>query len=111
MNRNSVSYDRGMIKWLPFNSVVPLKEIKNKIKSEKDVTTFPILSDEELNTIQDNMLTAYHLQEEVIITYFYNYNLYKLKGIINLIIPEKKLIIVNKNIKLYFNQIVKINLI
>ena len=57
------------------------------------------------------MLTAYHLQEEVIITYFYNYNLYKLKGIINLIISEKKLIIVNKNIKLYFNQIVKIKLI
>ena len=35
MNKNSISYDRGMIKWLPFNSVVPLKEIKNKIKVKK----------------------------------------------------------------------------
>ena len=108
MNKN---YERGMIKWAPFNSIITLNDIKKKIKNERDITSYPILSEEELNSIQDNILTAYHLQEEVIITYFYNYKLYKLKGIINLIIPEKKLIIINKNIRLYFNQIVKINLI
>ena len=108
MNSN---YDRGMIKWMPFNSVVPLSSIKTKIKDERNVISFPILSDDELATIQDNLFTAYHSKEEVIITYFYHNNLYNLKGIINNIIIDKKLIILNKDIKLYFNQIIKISLI
>ena len=107
MNSN---YDRGMIKWMPFNSVVPLNTIKTKIKDERNVISFPILSEDELANIQDNLFTAYHSKEEVIITYFYHNNLYELKGIIDNIIVDKKLIILNKNIKLYFNQIVRISL-
>ena len=108
MNNN---YDRGMIKWMPFNSVVPLNNIKIKIKEERNTVSFPILSEDELATIQDNLFTAYHSKEEVIITYFYHNNLYKLKGIIDNIIIDKKLIILNKDIKLYFNQIIKVSLI
>ena len=108
MNSN---YDRGMIKWMPFNSVVPLNSIKTKIKDERNAMSFPILSEDELATIQENLFIAYHSKEEVIITYFYHNNLYKLKGIIDNIITDKKLIILNKNIKLYFNQIIKVSLI
>lgn len=108
---NILNYDRGMIKWTPFNSLIPLKEIKTEIKSQKNVIPYPILSEDELETIENNLLMAYHSQEEVIITYFYHNNLYKLKGTIDLIIKDKRLIVLNKNIKLYFNQIIKISLI
>ena len=104
MNNN---YDRGMIKWAPFNSLISLKDIKAQIKRERCIMPYPLLSEDELETIENNLLIAYHSKEEVIITYFYHHNLYNLKGTIDLIVKDKKLIVLNKNIKLYFNQIIK----
>ena len=103
--------DRGMIKWQPFNSLISLNDIKNKIKEEKNNLTYPLLSEDELTIIENNLLMAYHSKEEVLITYFYNHNLYKIKGTIDMIVQDQKLIILNKSIKLYFKQITEVILL
>ncbi len=97
-------------KWLPFNSLIPLNNLKDAIQAEKNITTYPLLSEDELNTLQNNLLNAYHTKEEVTITYFYQHTLYHLQGIITTINYPKKLIILNKTTKLYFNQITHISL-
>ena len=38
-------HDRGMIKWMPFNSVVSSKEIINSILKDKSKISMPILSE------------------------------------------------------------------
>ena len=40
-------HDRGMIKWMPFNSVVSSKEIINSILKDKSKISMPILSEEQ----------------------------------------------------------------
>ena len=108
MNNN---YDRGMLKWSPFNSLVPLSTIKKTLIAERKTVSYPILSEDELTTLENNLLLAYHSQEEVLITYFYHNNLYQLKGTIAAINAPNKQIILNKTTKLYFNQIIKISII
>ena len=45
--------DRGMIKWMPFNSVVASKDILYSLMKEKTKVTRPIMSDDEIKTIED----------------------------------------------------------
>ena len=41
--------DRGMIKWMPFNSVVSNKEILYSLIKEKEKITKPHISEDETN--------------------------------------------------------------
>ena len=51
--------DRGMIKWMPFNSVVASKDILYSLMKEKTKVTRPIMSDDEIKTIEDAIIDAY----------------------------------------------------
>ena len=77
--------DRGMIKWMPFNSVVASKDILYSLMKEKTKVTRPIMSDDEIKTIEDAIIDAYYTEQKVYITYFkngYNYEYYgKIKKI------------------------------
>ena len=64
--------DRGIIKWQPFNSVAPSKEIINKLDREKQKIDKPILSEEQLDIIQNNLFEAYNNELETIIKYYKN---------------------------------------
>ena len=54
--------DRGMIKWMPFNSVVASKDILYSLMKEKTKVTRPIMSDDEIKTIEDAIIDAYYLK-------------------------------------------------
>ena len=45
------NFDRGMIKWQPFNSVYSSKKMMNSILKEKSKKEMPILSSDEIRTI------------------------------------------------------------
>lgn len=49
-------HDRGMIKWMPFNSVVSSKEIINSILKNKSKISMPILSEEQKMLTNKNFL-------------------------------------------------------
>ena len=50
--------DRGMIKWMPFNSVINSKFLVNSIEKEKAKIAKPTLSDEQTHEIENNILES-----------------------------------------------------
>ena len=51
-------HDRGMIKWMPFNSVINSKILINSIEKEKSKIPKPILSEEQIIQIENNILES-----------------------------------------------------
>lgn len=101
------NFDRGMIKWMPFNSVVPSKQIVNEILKEKNKVKMPNLSNEQKKIIEDKIITAYYENEKINITYYYQGKLLDLEGTIKKIDSIYHKIYFNNKI-LLFDQIVKI---
>lgn len=100
--------DRGIIKWAPFNSVTPSKEIINKLIKEKQKINKPILSNEQLENLQHDLLEAYNNEIKTIINYYKNGVIYKEIGVIKILDLSHERIILNNNKIIYFNQILKI---
>lgn len=100
--------DRGFIKWMPFDSVVPTKNLLKALSNEKNMMKMPTLSEEQIATNEENILRALHNKEEIKIIYFKNNKIYclttKLKDIEN---TTKKIILANNN-HLYFSQIISV---
>ena len=96
--------DRGMIKWLPFNSVISTNYILQKKK-----VLLPVLSEEQKFYIEKKIINAYYTQEKIKIKYFYNGVIYQNDYFVKKINAIKKEIILNDSFKLNFQQIIDIN--
>ena len=68
-------HDRGMIKWMPFNSVVSSKEIINSILKDKSKISMPILSEEQKDVNEQKLLIAYYSKSKINISYYQNGNI------------------------------------
>lgn len=99
--------DRGMIKWQPFNSVINNKEVINSLLKEKSKKAKPIMSEEEINLLEEKIINCYYTQSEVSLTYYKNGYLLNIKGKIKKIDQVYKMIYI-KTQKLLFNQIIMI---
>ena len=97
--------DRGIIKWAPFNSVVPTKKIVNEIVSKKNKISMPILSEDQIQTIIEEITTSYHSKSIIKIKYYYNGMIKYEEGKINYIDTYKKMIWIN-NKNIYLSQII-----
>ena len=102
--------DRGIIKWQPFNSVAPSKETINRLTKERQKINKPILSEEQLENIQNNLLEAYNNGIKTRIEYFKNGIIFKAYQFIKQIDFDHSQIILADNIRIYFNQIIKITI-
>lgn len=100
--------DRGMIKWQPFNSIIPSKEIVNQIIKEKSKIKMPILSEEQKNVIEERILLSFYEKEKITLEYFYNGKIKKITDIIKKIDPIYHKIYLTEKVIL-FNQIVNVN--
>lgn len=101
-------FDRGMIKWQPFNSVFSSKDIINSILKEKEKNEKPILSNDEINLIEKKLIAAFYCQNKIIIHYYTNGNIKTITSQIKKIDYITKIIYLN-NIKLSFYQIISID--
>lgn len=99
--------DRGMIKWMPFNSVVSNKEVLASIIKEKAKVNKPIMSDDEKSVIEEAIIDAFYMQNKVNITYYKNGYTHEYNGTIKKIDSSNKLIYLT-NCRLLFNQIIKV---
>ena len=99
--------DRGMIKWMPFNSVVSNKEVLASIIKEKAKVNKPIMSDDEKSVIEEAIIDAFYMQNKVNITYYKKGYTYEYNGTIKKIDSSNKLIYLT-NCRLLFNQIIKV---
>lgn len=100
--------DRGIIKWAPFNSVTPSKELINRLDKEKQKVAKPILSEEQLELLQNNLLEAYNNELESIIKYYKNGIIFNEKAKIKVLDLSHNRIVLTTNRVIYFNQIIKI---
>lgn len=104
---NEKIIDRGIIKWQPFDSCFNSNTILKDINHLKERKKFPILSEEQLNLIEEKVWESYNLKLEVNISYYYDGNIKNITGKINGInVNEKKLYL--NNIIVYFKQILNI---
>jgi len=101
--------DRGIIKWAPFNSVTPSKEVIRKLSLEKQKINKPVLSEEQLETNEKELFEAYNNEIETTIKYYKNGIILKEKSKIKILdFTHNRIILENKKI-IYFNQIININ--
>ncbi len=66
------NFDRGMIKWMPFNSVISGKKMINDIINEKNKIKMPILSEEQKRLISENLVNAFYENIPVKVDYYFS---------------------------------------
>ena len=108
---NKVNTDRGIIKWLPFNSVVDSKTIIKNIEKEKKKETKIQLTEEQIEMIEKDLVESLHNQSQILILYYKKGIYYKKKSIISKIDQSNKKITLIDHSSLYFEQIIKTKII
>lgn len=98
--------DRKMLKWQAFDSVMNSKKAVNQINSRKNKISLPILSEEQLLLIEDNISKAFECKLVIKIIYYNNGFLCEFLDYILRIDIIKKRIIFQNHSYLNFNQII-----
>lgn len=100
--------DRGIVKWAPFNSVINGNQVLNEINYERNKISKPILSEEQITVLEENIITAYS-ERSIINLYFYkNGCINIINGQITKLDPVNKIITINNKTRIYFNNIIDI---
>lgn len=102
--------DRGMIKWMPFDSVISSKKILHHITKEKNRVLKPILSEEQLREMEEKIWESVHNQIPLRIIYFYDGRYHRKEGLQILEIQtNRRKIIFQDYSTLYFDQIIQVS--
>ncbi len=100
---------REEIIWQPFNSLVPLNSLKKTIDKNKVKIPKPVLSPDQIKDLEEKILDSYYSKEEIIITYYREGFLYKVKAYIKYIDKLKKQLILSNGLIIYFKQVIAIS--
>lgn len=100
--------DRGMKKWLPFDSLTDTYDMKHEISKKKIKIEKPILSEDQLASIEEKILEAYFNKDVIKIYYYFNNNIIIRQEKIKSIDNTKKQIILSDNTKILFKQITNV---
>lgn len=101
-------HDRGMIKWLPFNSIINGELVVNSIEKEKSKIVKPTLSEEQIQNIENAILES--MINEIPLTF----KIYKggfineISGMVVNIDSVKQKIYLDNHKYLYFREIVNV---
>lgn len=105
------NFDRGIIKWLPFDALTGFKEAIKELKEKRNKINQPVLSTDQLETLDQNLKKAYYENSDITLYYYERGNIYYLTGkiikidyIYKKIKVEKRWLNSNKIIKLELNN-------
>ena len=101
--------DRSKAKWAPFNAVAPGYEMVSDILKRKNVVKMPILSEDQLNEIEEKLVNSFNNQVKVKIKYFRGGRYFLREGIVVNIDVLGRKILLNDEYNLFFSQIIEIN--
>lgn len=91
------NFDRGIIKWLPFDALTGYKEALNALKERRTKINKPVLSPDDLEVLDANLKEANINSIEVTIYYYEKGLIYYLVGkIIKIDYIYKKIKVENK---------------
>lgn len=100
--------DHGIVKWAPFNSVINGNQLLDEINYERNRISKPVLSEEQIADLEENIITAYS-ERSIINLYFYkNGCINIINGQITKLDPVNKIITINNKTRIYFNNIIDI---
>lgn len=100
--------DRGIIKWLPFESLTSSKNVVDTILYEKEKIQKPILSLEQLEEIEEKLIEAYYEQIKVTLKIYKNGYITSVTSfILEINTTYKKITLTNKD-KILFKQIIEV---
>lgn len=102
-----MSTNRENAKWAPFASVVQGSEMINDVLSGRDKVEMPILSEDQIQVIEDKIYTAFHNNENVKIKFYSNGRFIIKEGKIKKIDKYAGKIVFFSNFSLFFSQIVE----
>jgi len=98
-----------MNSWMPFNAVCDGTSLVDMIEKEKSRFKKPTLSEEQLEDIQDKIITAYNNEDEINIKYYNSGYLYQVKNIIKKIDEIDKKIVLKNGKVIFFSQIINVD--
>lgn len=101
--------NRGMLKWQPFSSVVPSSIMINDVLKEKNRIKMPVLSDDQKQDLQVNVIEAYNNQDIIKVKYYKGGRFYLKQGRITNIDENKHKITINNDLEVFFSQIIEIS--
>lgn len=102
-----MNFDRGFIKWQPFNSVVPNKEVLNNIKKQEHISK-PTLFPEEIEKLNKELMDAYYSHNLIKLTIYEENKIKKYESTITKINSSNNTIHLKNNKTIYFSQIINI---
>ena len=102
------NFDRGIVKWMPFNSVVSSKKMLFEIQKKKNIEKMPLLSEEQQYTIEKKLLEAFYEKQTIHISYYENNKILFITGNIKKIDNVYHKIYLNSKI-IIFEQIIAIS--
>ena len=97
-----------MIKWMPFNSVVNSKLLVSSIEKEKNKIAKPILSEEQIQNIEDLILESMINKIPLTFEIYKEGFIKELKATVTNIDSVKQKIFLNNSHYLYFREIINI---
>ncbi len=100
---------RGMIKWKPFNTLLNNKDINEIIKT-RNLVQKPIIAEDRIIEINNDLNEALNNNKTLKIKYFNEGELKTTTGNIQNINTKEKYILVN-NIRIYFKNLIKTDII
>ena len=93
-------------KWLPFQSMIHIKEIEKELTEKRARCSKPILSEDITYENEQNILEAYHTKTPLLLTYFLQGHIYQKKAIIVFLNFTTSEIFLQNGFSLYFDQVI-----
>ena len=104
-------HDRGMVKWLPFNSIINGELVIKEIEKEKSKINKPELSNEQLINIENTILESKINEIPLLFKIYKSGFIKEIKGmVINIDINNKKIFLDNHTF-LYFKEIISVSIV
>lgn len=100
--------NRDNIRWAPFNSVINGNDVIKELKDEQSRFKKPVLSEEQINELEEQIMDSYFSKTKINIIYYKNEHAYKTQGIVTKINSATKNITINDKNTIYFGNILKI---
>lgn len=102
-----MNFDRGFIKWQPFNSVTSSKVILNSMTPKEKVTK-PFLFPEAQMELNSKINAAFYAKDLITIKYYEQNTIKTSKVIITKLFPTSNTLELNHSKIISFNQIINI---